>query len=248
MNIKWVFALIFVFLMVPLVSSQEAQQQTLGGVVQGQCINLAQTCSNCTYVNITKISIVQPESRILLVGNFSMTRFDTTYNYTFCDTSRLGEYVVDWKANLDGEVTTGNYNFFVTLTGTQPSTAQATIYFFLGLLSLGIFGLSLYGSIKIKWKHPRDHRGIIVGINDLKYVKLFLWFFTYLLLIFITFAFAHVSRIANWDVASNYLNFMFWFLTVFLLPTFIITVTIGIISFLDAKKLNKLIRRGFNPR
>lgn len=244
--VKLLLFLMAIVLIAGFVDVASAQEQTLGTFIKDSCIQLKQTCGNCTYVNISRVSA--PDSSVLILGNFSMSRQDTTYNYTFCQTSQIGEYIVDWKADPDGITTAGNYNFFISLTGMQPSTAQGTIYFFLGLLSIAIFGLSLYGAIKIPWKHPRNSQGVIVGINDLKYVKLFLWFFTYLMIIFITFAFRHVSKIADWDVASNWFNFMFWFLIVFLLPVFIITFITGIIAFFDAKKLDRLMLRGFKVR
>lgn len=244
--IKILLFLMAIVLIVGFIDVASAQSQTLGTFLKDGCVELKQTCGNCTYVNLSRVSA--PDSTILLSGQKAMTKTDTVYNYTFCSTSQIGEYIVDWKADPNGITTAGNYDFFISLTGMQPSTAQGTIYFFLGLLSLFIFALSLYGSIKIPWKHPRNQQGQIIGINDLKYLKLLLWFFTYLMIIFITFAFRHVGKIANWEVASNWFNFMFWFLIVFLLPIFIMTLIMGIVSFFDAKKIDRLMLRGFKPR
>lgn len=227
-------------------SLSSAQEQTLGIFIKDSCIQLKQTCGNCTYVNITRVSA--PDSSVLLQGNFSMDKADTIYNKTFCTTSQLGQYIVDWKADPNGITSAGNFDFFITLTGQKPTTAQGTIYFFLGFLSIIIFCLSLYGAIKIKWKHPRDMKGQIIGLNDLKYLKLFLWFFTYLMLIFITFAFKHVSQIADWDVAGNWFNFMFWFLVVGLFPTFVLTCVLGFVSFMESKKLNDFFKRGIKVK
>ena len=240
MNLKLVSLLILlVYLGIPLATSEE---QTLGTFKQNSCIELKQICSNCSYVNITRISA--PDSTIVLSGQNPMTKVDTIYNRTFCNTSQLGQYLIDWKADPDSITTAGNYDLFVSITGQKPTTAQGTIYFFLGILSIILFCLSLFGAIKIKWKHPRDNRGQIIGLNDLKYLKLLLWFVTYLILIFITFAFTHVSRIADWDVAGNWFNFMFWFLIVGLLPTFILTLVLGFVSFMESKRISNLIKRG----
>lgn len=243
---KYKLFLIIALVLVFYGALSPAQEQTLGTFRQNSCIELKQTCGNCTYVNITRISA--PDSTILLSGQNLMTKTDTIYNRTFCNTTQLGQYVIDWKADPDGTTTAGNYDLFVTITGLKPTTAQGTIYFFLGFLSIIIFCLSLYGAVKIKWKHPRDMKGHIIGLNDLKYLKLFLWFFTYLMLIFITFAFKHVSQIADWDVAGNWFNFMFWFLIVGLLPTFILTCVLGFVSFMESKKLNDFFKRGIKVR
>lgn len=251
MKLRWKEKLLLFLMLLVLVAgfidiASAQEQQTLGTFLKDSCIQLKQTCGNCTYVNITRVSA--PDSSILINGNFSMARQDTIYNLTFCQTSQVGEHIVDWKANPDGITTAGNYNFFISLTGIRPSTAQGTIYFFLGLLSIAIFGLSLFGAIKIKWKHPRDMKGHIIGLNDLKYIKLFLWFFTYLLFIFIVFAFKQVSRIADWEVAGNWFNFLFWGLIVFLFPIFVLTLVVGFISAVESKKLKDLMRRGIKVR
>lgn len=248
---KILLILMISVLLIGMIDVASAQQetdilQTLGKVVQNECAYLKQVCANCTYVNITRISA--PNTQILLSTPIQMTKTDTTYNFTFCNTSQIGQYIVDWKADPNGIVDAKSYNFFVGLTNIEPSTSQGTIYMFLGLLSLVLFGLSLFGAIRIKWSHPRNAKNEIVSVNDLRYIKLFLWFFTYLMAIFITFAFRHVSKLADWDVAANWLNFIFWILIVFLIPVFIIVIITGIISFFDAKKLDNLISRGFKPK
>lgn len=110
-------ATMFLLLFLPLVTSQE--QQTLGTFKQDSCVELKQTCSNCTSVNITRISA--PNSSVSLSTPVVMTKLDTTYNYTFCKNRALGNYIVDWKANPDGTFTcstcTGNYDYQITTTG-----------------------------------------------------------------------------------------------------------------------------------
>lgn len=243
---KILLFLMAITLAVGFIDMASAEEQTLGTFLKDSCIQLKQTCGNCTYVNITRVSA--PDSTVLISGNFSMTRQDTIYNLTFCSTTQVGEYIVDWKANPDGITSAGNYNFFISLTGIRPSTAQGTIYFFLGVLSIAIFGLSLFGAIKIKWKHPRDQKGYLIGLNDLKYVKLLLWFFTYLMLIFIVFAFRQVSKIADWEVAGNWFGIIFWFLISALLPVFILTCILGFISVMDSKRVRNLMKRGIKVK
>jgi len=244
-NKRFLILALVLFVWLAFVTTAQ-EQQTLGTFRQDGCIELKQTCGNCTYVNITRVSA--PDSSVLLSGQNIMTKSGTVYNRTFCSTSQLGEYIVDWQSDPNGITSAGNYNLFVTITGQKPTTAQGTIYLFLGMLSIFLFCLSLYGATKIKWKHSRDSSGHIIGLNDLKYVKLFLWFFTYLMLIFITFAFKHVSRIADWDVAGNWFNFIFWFLIVGLLPVCILTLVLGFISFMESKKISNLMRRGIKIR
>lgn len=133
-------ATLFLLLFLPLVSSQE--QQSLGTFKQNACVELKQTCANCTQVNITRISA--PNSSLALSTPVVMTRSDTTYNYTFCKNYALGDYIVDWKANPDGTFTcstcTGNYDYTITTTGFDLPIAFQFLFIgvIFAILTLGV--------------------------------------------------------------------------------------------------------------
>jgi magnesium-transporting ATPase (P-type) len=57
--------------------------------------------------------------------------YPTDYNYTFCNTSILGEYVVNGFGNPDGVQTSFNYNFIVTPAGYEVSLSNTIIMFFI---------------------------------------------------------------------------------------------------------------------
>ncbi len=48
-----------------------------------------------------------------------MAKHDTYYNYSFCDTSELGQYIINGFGDPDGKKKPWNYNLFVTETGTE---------------------------------------------------------------------------------------------------------------------------------
>lgn len=89
--------------------------QSYGSVQQSSCINLKQLCGNCTSVNIT--SIVYRSNASTLLSSVAMTNSGTEYNYTFCNTATLGEYIVNGNYIESGETKTWVYNFTVTPTG-----------------------------------------------------------------------------------------------------------------------------------
>jgi hypothetical protein len=76
-----------------------------------------------------------------------MSKEGTVYNYSFCDTSLLGQYIINGITDVDGIVTNWGYDFDVTKSGSTISEAESnistsTIYFLLFLGSLLIvFGL-----------------------------------------------------------------------------------------------------------
>lgn len=136
----------------------------LGNFQQGKSINLIQTCSNCTYNNITKIKL--PDGTITDI-NAQMTKDGTFYNYTFSgDTSLIGEYQVNGVGDLNGndsvwfysfEIQGGNLGFFIiafvlfyglTLWGLKVKHEWIALMGCLGLCILGIYtsfnGIDIY--------------------------------------------------------------------------------------------------------
>jgi len=137
-----IYFMLFIGLL--LISSASAETDSLGTKEQGKCVNLIQTCSNCTYVNIT--SVIYPNSTIAL-GEAEMTKSGTYYNYSFCETDQIGIYLVTGVGDLDGEDVVWNYVFTITPSGNTFDSSQSIIY--LGslivmlILSVGLFFLAV---------------------------------------------------------------------------------------------------------
>jgi len=103
-----------------LLSLATASIANLGTVQQNDCINLIQTCPDCSYNNITSIAYPNRTTNALSIEK-EMTKDGTEYNYTFCNTSALGTYLVNGKGDTDGS-DTWNYMFDVTTTGGTSNT------------------------------------------------------------------------------------------------------------------------------
>ncbi len=169
-----------------MISFASAAQQTLGTFKQGECIQLIQTHGNTSYNNIS--FVYQTNSATLHNISDEMTKVGTFYNYTFCNTSLLGEYIVNGFGDPNGVKTSWIYNFFITGTGFEFTQPRA-------LLSLGLFGLLVLlfvvnvGVIPMLPKDDNmDDEGNLVSINKLKYVRPILWVSAWFLLISILFA------------------------------------------------------------
>jgi len=129
----------------PLLSST---QSSLGTFKQNDCIELIQTCENCSYVNIS--AIYYPNST-LIISEIAMTKSDTVYNYTFCDTSVLGEYKVNGYGDEDGIKEIFVYTFEITSSGENLGLSQGIVL----LAQMGVMALffalgRVFG--KEKWK------------------------------------------------------------------------------------------------
>ncbi len=140
--------LLILFIGIFLISLTSAEIQTLGTFKQRECINLIQTCENCTYNNIS--SVLYPNSSVVL-SNIVMTKDDTYYNYTFCNTSTLGSYIVNGYGDLDGERTTWNYDFKITPSGNDaPSDGEGIVFLGSLIAMLLVGGMFLYLSSSFK--------------------------------------------------------------------------------------------------
>ena len=138
-NKLFLFSLIFIF----LITFTSATVETLGTYKQGSCINLIQSCSNCTYNNIS--SVIAPNSD-QAAGSSTMAKVGKVYNRTFCSTSQIGTYIVNGFGDLDGGLTVWAYDFEVTPSG---SGNTFTLYLFVLLVSGALITLGF--SIKDGW-------------------------------------------------------------------------------------------------
>jgi hypothetical protein len=86
-------------LFVGIVSVQSEIQTLPDGAKLNTCIDLPQTCSNCSVINIT--TITYPNKTVLYL-NTPMTKTGSHFNYTFCNNSAIGSYVVETCSILDG--------------------------------------------------------------------------------------------------------------------------------------------------
>jgi len=85
---------------------------------QGECITLQQTCDTCTWVNISSITRTGENSTTWNL-NKDMTKFGVDYNYSFCQTNILGDYVYSVYGNKGGgsDIKSENGYFTITPTG-----------------------------------------------------------------------------------------------------------------------------------
>jgi hypothetical protein len=229
-------ALIFIILLfLPFLN---AETQTLGGVdgyPPNEDIPLAQTCTNCTFVNITTIKL---GNGTLEKFNVIMTKDGTDYNYTLDKSyvSSLGEYIINWCADPDGTFTCGNYNLFVRKNGLL-TTAEAILYFLLIVISLLGFCLFLFYAIQIPYTDDRTEDGTITRIIPAKGLKLLsIWFCYGFLLWFMNLVSAISTNFVSLDAVASLMTnlylFLYWggyVLTILILSAFLIETYKGML-------------------
>ncbi len=108
-----------------LVSLVSAECSLPNPVKQGETIELTQTCSNCTQVNLTKV--IYPNQTFSLLGQFEMTKNGTNYNFSFSDTETIGIYFYTTSGDLNTIPTQQSCSFEVTPTGNKLDNPQSII-------------------------------------------------------------------------------------------------------------------------
>jgi hypothetical protein len=225
MHIK-TFSFILVLFLIGITS---AQIESLGIFEQNSCIKLIQTCSNCTYINISSVSY--PNSTQAL-GQVSMTKLGTSYNYSCSPSDTLGTYIVNGFGDVDGVVTIFVYNYEVTINGTKPDSAGATIYAIVIIISFILFLSTFIWCLSTRYK----------------FLKLGLGLGSYILLTWILFI--------TWQLSYNYLNLqgLTNILRIFFIVTGIGTFPAFILAFMIILREiyidiaeNKLLERGVMP-
>lgn len=205
---------------------------------QGDHITLYQSCPTCTYSDIRAIKYPNGTTQTV---DYSMTQTNYDFTYEFNNTLVLGEYtytVCGNKGGLSYESCEEGV-FIVTPNGKIFDTQNSVSYLGFIIVILFMFLLSLYGSIKIKWRHKKTPEGQVIGVNELRYVKIFLFAMDYILMMFIfglSYKFFYESGI------DGFYNFFFYGYKIFesfLIPILFVTIILWVVIFLTNLKLKK---------
>lgn len=90
---------------------------------QNSCFNIPFGCDNCTFVNLT---VAYPNGSII-ISNAEMTSTDGFhYNYSFCNTSKLGKYWATYHYDEDGIYLYTDLSWFeITKTGYKQTESES---------------------------------------------------------------------------------------------------------------------------
>jgi len=245
---KYLKLFLFVFIFIGLLSYINAEQKhSFGTYKQNECINLIQTCSNCTYINIT--SIIAPNAT-KIISNAEMTKDGTIFNRTFCLTDLSGKYIVNGVGDLDGSAEVWNYDFEITPSGFTNNVGKSISYGLIFIFSLILLVVLLFFGIGIPSGNKSDEMtGYILAVSNLKYLKYTLLAFAYLVGVFITYFIWMLSySYLDMDFLSNIMKFIFYFLTISIFPLFVLYCYIVIANLVRDSKINEMLSRGFKVR
>jgi len=130
------------------ISMVSAVETDIGTKKVDTCIDLIQTCADCTYVNFT--SYTMPNGTRVVIEEEGV-KDSVSFTYNDCNvTSQLGTWIIDGHGDVDSLDTVFSYTYDVTTTGNP--TPEGMPMFQMGVLII-IFGIScfmLYLSFEMK--------------------------------------------------------------------------------------------------
>jgi hypothetical protein len=167
MKNKLILTLIVSMFLISLVSAN--QIATLGTFKQNECIELKQSCADCSYVNFSRVSY--PDGTRAM-NNTVATKDGSIFNLEFCNTDQLGTYIVEGIGDVEGTDTVFAYDFEVTFSGSKLSELSISANFLLFSFFI-ILILSIY-SISNKVNYESWYKSIINKYQNKNYIKLVL--------------------------------------------------------------------------
>jgi len=232
MKNKLILTLIVSMFLISLVSAN--QIATLGTFKQNECIELKQSCADCSYVNFSRVSY--PD------GTRAMNEF--------CNTDQLGTYIVEGIGDVEGTDTVFAYDFEVSHTGKELTSAKATSYAIIIIISVLIFvGLLWIGLALPSGNKTDEFTGYVIAIRNLKYLKYVLLGFSYINLLWISyFSWMITYAYLDFEFLSNIFRFMFTFLVILTLPLFILFAWITISNLVKDSQVADALMRGLRVK
>lgn len=171
MKIKTILTLFVLVLLFGVAAAEES-----GGVLRGakgDCVELPQETSSASYCKLTKVQY--PNLSVEIIDTI-MTKNNSAYNYTFCNTDDMGIYSYCTVCDVDSVDTTACKPFEITGSGFAITTGSSILYV---ILLVVLFVVFLF-FVLLARHTPYDNIGvddmirgkIITKVTKHKYIKL----------------------------------------------------------------------------
>ena len=138
------------------------------------------------------------------------------------------------------------YTIEVTPTGEYLDTPKAISYSMIFVVSLLMFIGLLIGGIALPSNNKSDKfTGYVIAVRNMKYVKYVLLGLSYITLVWISYFIWMISyAYLDFEFLSNILRFIFTFLAIATLPSFILFAYITITNLIKDSKITEALSRG----
>jgi len=134
---KW--TIVLMLLIVTSFTLVSANINDIGTKKQNDCIDLIQTCADCSYVNFTSYTLPNGTRTVWEVPG---VKDGTSFTYYNCSlANQTGQYIIDGHGDIEGTDTVFSYTYDVTPTGNP--TPEGMPMFQMGLIIV-IFGTACF--------------------------------------------------------------------------------------------------------
>jgi len=132
-------SVIIMLLLVATFTLVGATETTIGTKKLNNCIDLIQTCADCTYVNFS--SYTMPNGT-RIIKNWAGTKSGSSFTYNDCNiTNQLGTWIIDGVGDVEATDKVFTYSYTVTTTGNPTPVGMPT--FQMGLIFI-IFAIGCF--------------------------------------------------------------------------------------------------------
>lgn len=214
-------------------------------------VDFKKTCSNngsaCTVTADCNITIKYPNSTFVVEAGNMTNNLDGIFNYTIASNLMviLGTYNWDMFCCDTTGCNNAHGTFLVTKTGVELSQEKALIY--LGLLALLIFLFLIdIGAIAfLPSSNTKDEEGFIIGMSNLKYLRIVFCAMAWGLLLAIMFTSSNIAFLYLESTMMGNLLLTLWKAMMLLSLPIVVVFFIWIIASLaQDKEIKNMIERG----
>ena len=239
------FLLCFIFFLIPFAT---AEIQSLDTAKTGSCINLPQSYANSTFQLISHIQ--NPDKTLVIINDYMSSVSNGFYNYSFCNTSQNGKYIVNGIGDVDGVNQTWQYDFSVNPIGKTLTSSQALLYILVFVVAVIFFLLSVSMGIYLPSYNNSDAMtGYVLAVSNMKYIKMFFICISYLMFMLMCYFGWMISYgYLDMDFLGTLFNFAFYLMVYLLVPFVIVGLYVVIANLVHDAKLSEMLGRGLKVR
>ena len=218
----------------------------LGTIAQNECMNI-RVLANCSSVNLSEVS----NKEETFVINQPMTNIGgQTFNYSFCNTSTIGTYTFSWDNTcVDCSTYNCGNSFEVTYDGNLLRIENSILYLGLIFILIFLFLLIILNISKLPSGDTYNEEGILLGVNNLKYLRPVLWAVSWGLLIGIMFITSNISiAYLPTEMFGEFFFMIFRVMFILTLPMTVIWFLFIFAKLFRDREMKTMIERGVEIR
>ncbi len=201
--------------------------------------------TNCDDTAICNISIKYPNETLMINNSLMINNGNGLPAIALTDSSIVGDYIGNMVCTQEGVSGGDVFPFTISVSGTSLTTGQGILYFLFLISALIATSVSMFWAIRLPFKNIRDEEGVMINVNDLKYLKIFLSVITYVMIMWIFGIMRGISN--NFLILQGprlFFEWGYWIMLSFMWPIIVLSFLFALLLLLGDKKILKALERG----